>query len=204
MIWTVKSFVLLCLWLLQEGAHACTCGAAHPQQALCHADVVIKAKVVGVMDDGDIFTPIKYNIKQTKMFKGPNKNFDVIYTPSLCGVTLSKGIDYLISGRVKSNHTLHVNLCNFLEPWDKLTAAQRSNLVHRYEMGCGCKITYCTSVPCAISSPAECLWTDYLTEGVVFGSQSRHFACVKRNDGSCAWYRGAEYPKKKFMDIEEP
>ncbi|XP_051905557.1 metalloproteinase inhibitor 2-like [Hippocampus zosterae] len=208
---TVKSLVLplvlLCLWLLHEGAQACSCGAAHPQQGFCQADVVIKAKVVGVKADDDFFKPIKYSIKQTKMFKGPDKNFDAIYTAptsSLCGVTLAKGVEYLITGSLKSNNSLHITLCNFLEPWEKLTATQRNSLVQRYEMGCDCKITPCTSIPCTISSPAECLWTDYLTEKITNGKQARHFACIKRNDNSCAWYRGAELPKKKFMDIEDP
>ncbi|XP_077415340.1 metalloproteinase inhibitor 2-like [Vanacampus margaritifer] len=212
MSWTVKSFVLplvlLYLWRLQEGTQACSCGTTHPQQAFCQADVVIKAKVVGKKVDDDFFKPIKYDIKQTKMFKGPNKNFDAIYTAptsSLCGVTLAKGVEYLITGRLKSNSSsLHVNLCNFHEPWEKLSATQKKSLVQRYEMGCDCKITHCTSVPCAISSPAECLWTDYLTEKITNGKQAQHFACIKRNDGSCAWYRGAISPKKEFMDIEDP
>ncbi|WP_411024829.1 hypothetical protein, partial [Salmonella sp. s57610] len=60
------------------------------------------------------------------------------------------------------------------------------------------------SVPCAISDPAECLWTDWLMENSVQGPQGRHYTCIKRNDDSCAWYRGAAAPKKEFLDIEDP
>ncbi|XP_061702905.1 metalloproteinase inhibitor 2-like [Syngnathoides biaculeatus] len=200
----VLPLVLLCSW---KEAQGCSCAATHPQQAFCQADVVIKAKVVGGKADGDFIKPIKYDIKQTKMFKGPDKDFDAIYTAptsSLCGVTLAKGIEYLIAGRLESDGSLHVTLCNFLEPWDVLSATQKKSLVQRYQMGCDCKITRCTSVPCGISSPAECLWTDYLTEKMTNGKQARHFACIMRSDGSCAWYRGAASPKKEFMDIEDP
>lgn len=66
------------------------------------------------------------------------------------------------------------------------------------------QITHCTSIPCMISSPAECLWTDWVMEKTVNGEQAKHFACIKRSDDSCAWYRGAAPPKKDFLDIEDP
>lgn len=68
----------------------------------------------------------------------------------------------------------------------------------------GPQITRCTSIPCLISSPSECLWTDWVMEKAVYGQQAKHFACIKRSDDSCAWYRGAAPPKKDFMDIEDP
>lgn len=68
----------------------------------------------------------------------------------------------------------------------------------------GPQITRCTSIPCLISSPSECLWTDWVMEKAVYGEQAKHFACIKRSDDSCAWYRGVAPPKKDFMDIEDP
>lgn len=41
-------------------------------------------------------------------------------------------------------------------------------------------------------------------EKKVIGEQAKHFACIKRSDDSCAWYRGSAPPKKDFMDIEDP
>lgn len=66
------------------------------------------------------------------------------------------------------------------------------------------QITRCISIPCMISGPAECLWTDWVIEKTVNGEQAKHFACIKRSDDSCAWYRGAAQPKKDFLDIEDP
>lgn len=68
----------------------------------------------------------------------------------------------------------------------------------------GPQITRCTSIPCVISSPTECLWMDWVMENTVYGQQAKFFACIKRNDDSCAWYRGTTPPKKDFMDIEDP
>lgn len=59
-------------------------------------------------------------------------------------------------------------------------------------------------IPCYISSPDEFLWMDWVTEKNINGHQAKFFACIKRSDGSCAWYRGAAPPKQEFLDIEDP
>uniref|UniRef100_A0A3B4UDH8 Metalloproteinase inhibitor 2 n=1 Tax=Seriola dumerili TaxID=41447 RepID=A0A3B4UDH8_SERDU len=210
----VRSFEICSGAGVEEIAEACSCSPAHPQQAFCSADVVIRAKVVGQEEVdvgnniyGNPIKQIKYDIKQIKMFKGPSQNIDAIYTASssaVCGVTLeTNGKEYLITGKI-ADGKMHVTLCQLIEPWDTLTDTQKKSLVQRYEMGCDCKITHCTSIPCMISSPAECLWTDWVIEKTVNGEQAKHFACVKRSDDSCAWYRGAAPPKKDFLDIEDP
>lgn len=142
------------------------------------------------------------------MFKGPTQDVDAIYTaPSsaVCGVTLeTNGKEYLITGKLESDGTVHITLCDFIESWEATSATQKKSLTQRYEMGCDCKITRCISIPCMISGPAECLWTDWVIEKTVNGEQAKHFACIKRSDDSCAWYRGAAQPKKDFLDIEDP
>ncbi|XP_040919397.1 metalloproteinase inhibitor 2b [Toxotes jaculatrix] len=219
MTWTVSScfvtLAILFLWRVEEIAEACSCSPAHPQQAFCSADVVIRARVVGAQEVevgnniyGNPIKQIKYDIKQTKMFKGPNQDIDAIYTASssaMCGVTLeTSGKEYLITGRLEADGKMHITLCHFIEPWDALSDIQRKSLTQRYAMGCDCRITRCTTVPCVISSQAECLWTDWVFEKTVNGEQAKHFACIKRSDDSCAWYRGAAPPKKDFLDIEDP
>lgn len=99
---------------------------------------------------------------------------------------------------------MHVTLCDFIVPWDTLSTTQKKSLNHRYQMGCECKITRCPMTPCYISSVDECLWMDWVTEKSINGHQAKFFACIKRNDGSCAWYRGAAPPKQEFLDIEDP
>ncbi|XP_077355810.1 metalloproteinase inhibitor 2-like [Festucalex cinctus] len=207
--WTVKSFmlplVLLCSWWLEEGTQACSCVPRHPQQVFCQADVVIRALVVRRKADYDGYKPVKYVIKQTKMFKGPKRDFDAIYTESnsaACGVALETSVTYLLMGRLELDGSLHITLCDFFQPWMSLSFPRR-NLLRRYRLGCSCKITRCTSLPCGISSPAECLWTDFLPVKMASGEQAQNFACIKRSYGYCAWYRGARSSKNFFRGIKQ-
>ncbi|KAF7247426.1 Metalloproteinase inhibitor 2 [Varanus komodoensis] len=48
-------------------------------------------------------------------------------------------------------------------------------------------ISRCPSIPCYVSAQDECLWTDWVTEKNINGRQAKHYACIKRSDGSCAW-----------------
>ncbi|XP_003217099.1 metalloproteinase inhibitor 2 isoform X2 [Anolis carolinensis] len=207
---------LLLLGRMDRLADACSCSPVHPQQAFCNADVVIRAKAVSAkeVDSGnDIYgNPIKriqYEIKQIKMFKGPDQDIEFIYTaPSsaVCGVTLDVGgkKEYLIAGKSEGNGRMHITLCDFIVSWDSLSATQKKSLNQRYQMGCECKISRCPSIPCYVSAQDECLWTDWVTEKNINGRQAKHYACIKRSDGSCAWYRGVAPPKQEFLDIEDP
>lgn len=70
---------------------------------------------------------------------------------------------------------------------------------------CPCvQIVRCPSLPCEISSPDECLWTDLMIDKQVYGLQANHFACIKRADDSCSWYRGVSSLKKEFLDGGDP
>lgn len=212
----VAPLLLLFLCGAAEFAEACSCSPEHPQQAYCNADVVIRAKVVGrkeVVTGKDAYGyPIKmirYDIKQMKMFKGPEREIETIFTgpsSSLCGVSLESNDkkEYLITGKMDSNDTMRVNLCDYIESWESLSLTQKKSLGQRYQMGCDCKVVQCSNIPCSINDPIECLWTDWVVEGTVQGTQAQHYTCVKRNDSSCAWYRGSAPPKREFMDIEDP
>ncbi|XP_009879604.1 PREDICTED: metalloproteinase inhibitor 2 [Charadrius vociferus] len=86
---------------------------------------------------------------------------------------------------------MHITLCDLVSTWDSLSPTQKKSLNQRYQMGCECKISRCLSIPCFVSSSDECLWTDWAMEkNNVDGRQAKHYACIKRSDGSCAWYRG--------------
>uniref|UniRef100_A0A8C3G3L9 Metalloproteinase inhibitor 2 n=1 Tax=Cyclopterus lumpus TaxID=8103 RepID=A0A8C3G3L9_CYCLU len=200
-------FIFSLTTIVEEIAEACSCSPAHPQQAFCNSDV-----------GNERFTSYTYLQYESKCsvlclncqsFKGPAQDIDAIYTAptsAVCGVSLEhNGKEYLITGTTLTTFKYYAHhLCDFLEPWETLSATQKKSLTQRYEMGCECKITRCTSIPCMISSPAECLWTDWVIEKTVNGGQAKHFACIKRSDDSCAWYRGAALPKKDFLDIEDP
>ncbi|XP_026713681.1 metalloproteinase inhibitor 4 isoform X1 [Athene cunicularia] len=216
-----RTLLLSALLLLsprpEELAEGCSCAPAHPQQLICDSALVIRAKissekVVPASDDPlDTHKMIRYEIKQIKMFKGFEKLKDVqyVYTPfdsSLCGVKLEANNkkQYLLTGQILSDGKVLIHLCNYIEPWDDLSLSQKKSLNQRYQMGCGCKITTCYMVPCSITTPNECLWTDWLIERKLYGHQAKHYACIKRSDGTCSWYRGGPPPEKEFIDISEP
>uniref|UniRef100_A0A670HVN9 Metalloproteinase inhibitor 2 n=1 Tax=Podarcis muralis TaxID=64176 RepID=A0A670HVN9_PODMU len=148
----LASLAVLLLGRMDRLADACSCSPVHPQQAFCNADVVIRAKAVSEkeVDSGnDIYgNPIKriqYEIKQIKMFKGPDQDIEFIYTaPSsaVCGVTLdvTGKKEYLIAGKSEGNGKMHITLCDFIIPWDSLSATQKKSLNQRYQMGCECKV----------------------------------------------------------------
>ncbi|XP_060094280.1 metalloproteinase inhibitor 4 [Heteronotia binoei] len=211
------SLLLLLTLRIQELIEACSCAPAHPQQLICDSALVIRAKisnekVVPANDDPlDTHKMIQYEIKQIKMFKGFEKLKDVqyVYTPfdsSLCGVKLEANNkkQYLLTGQILNDGKVLIHLCNYIEPWDDLTLSQKKSLNQRYQMGCGCKISTCYTVPCSITTPNECLWVDWLIERKLYGHQAKHYACIKRNDGTCSWYRGGPLPEKEFIDMSEP
>ncbi|XP_057673626.1 metalloproteinase inhibitor 2-like [Corythoichthys intestinalis] len=197
MSWMMKvlvlPLVLLCLWQLQEGAQACRCAPKHPQEHFCRSDVVIRAKVGRVTVD-NVSRRLKYDIQLTETLKGPKLLFHAIYTPNslaACGVLLNedRGTEYLFMATLDHDGTLHISSCDFLEPWEALSATQK-NLLQHYQMGCDCKIKRCYSFPCGSSGPKQCWWVDFLLVRETHGEQAQNFACIKGKNGSCAWYRG--------------
>ncbi|KAK6312362.1 hypothetical protein J4Q44_G00180260 [Coregonus suidteri] len=193
MTWSVSScfitLVVLFLWRVEDIAEACRCAPVHLQQAFCSADVVIRAKVVGVT----VGSNTKYDIQQIKMFKGPDRVIHAIFTSSSsasCGVTLETNKEYLITGQLNTAGRMHIITCNFIQYWEDLSGTQKKSLTRRYQSGCDCTIIRCSSLPCPVSTPDECLWTDWLLEDGQSGPQAKNFACLKRSDGSCTWYRG--------------
>uniref|UniRef100_A0A4W5QHK2 Metalloproteinase inhibitor 2 n=1 Tax=Hucho hucho TaxID=62062 RepID=A0A4W5QHK2_9TELE len=160
MTWSMSSCVItlfvLFLWRVEDIAEACSCSPAHPQQlnhvSLSFALLVIRAKVVGkkVVEAGnDVYgntiKRIKYDIKQIKMFKGPDRDIDAIFTaPSsaVCGVTLETNgnEEYLFTGALETDGTMHVTLCDFIESWEAMSPTQKKSLTQRYESGCKCKV----------------------------------------------------------------
>ncbi|XP_030633723.1 metalloproteinase inhibitor 4-like [Chanos chanos] len=209
--------VLLLALGMEAPAEGCSCMPAHPQQHFCNSEIVIRAKVTGekIISPSNNSSPytkiIQYEIKLIKMFKGFDKVKDIqyVYTSvysSLCGVKLdaTNKVQYLLSGNMWSDGKVSIGLCDFIEPWDNLSLSQKKNLNYRYQMGCDCRIATCYSVPCSTTTDNECLWTDWLIDNSLSGEQARQYACIKRTDGSCSWYRGGPAPDKDFMDMSDP
>ncbi|KAI4873943.1 hypothetical protein NFI96_010852 [Prochilodus magdalenae] len=204
--WLCALLVLLVCGV-EERAEACSCSPVHPQQAFCNADIGAVLPLTIQSVHGNYFNKVGNYFN--KMFKGPDRDIDVIFTaPSsaVCGVTMETNgkKEYLISGKADGSGKMHVTLCDLIMPWESMSATQKKSLSQRYQMGCDCKISRCAAFPCIVSTPEECLWTDWVTEKIIHGRQSDHYACIKRGDGSCAWYRGSAPPKKEFLDNEDP
>ncbi|CAB1350141.1 unnamed protein product, partial [Coregonus sp. 'balchen'] len=98
---SVITLFVLFLWRVGDIAEACKCPTPNLQLAFCNADVVIRAKVIGVqLVSGNIH---KYDIKQIKMFKGPDRVIHAVFTassPAACGVTLQINKEYLFIGAI--------------------------------------------------------------------------------------------------------
>uniref|UniRef100_A0A672NEA1 Metalloproteinase inhibitor 3 n=1 Tax=Sinocyclocheilus grahami TaxID=75366 RepID=A0A672NEA1_SINGR len=201
-------FSLVCL--MYQASDACSCAMSHPQDAYCHSDIVIRAKVVGkkLLNDGP-FGTLRYTVKQMKMYKGFDKiqHVQYIYThdsESMCGVKFDiNKYQYLITGRVHDGK-LYTGLCNFNERWERLSLAQKKGINHRYQLGCNCRIKPCHYLPCFVTSKNECLWTDMLSHFGFPGYQSRHYACIQQKEGYCSWYRGMSARDKLVINTTDP
>lgn len=79
---------------------------------------------------------------------------------STCGVHLKPGKLYVISGRVVSLRA-HVNLCSFVQRWDKITKRQRKGLKLMYRHGCSCSIRMCSKYGRCKKTKDGCNWTTF-------------------------------------------
>ncbi|KAL7989532.1 hypothetical protein Chor_012198 [Crotalus horridus] len=104
----------------------------------------------------------------------------------------AKSVAYVLVGTPQYNSGIYV--------------ATSLHMDHHFAMICllHMPISRCPFIPCYVSAQDECLWTDWVTEKNINGRQAKHYACIKRSDGSCAWYRGVAPPKQEFLDIEDP
>uniref|UniRef100_A0A8D0BFG9 Metalloproteinase inhibitor 1 n=1 Tax=Salvator merianae TaxID=96440 RepID=A0A8D0BFG9_SALMN len=200
----VYGFLAVSVFLISfllDSAAACMCAPDHPQTRFCRADVVIRARFMGVTETyvNSIFgTPmplLQYEIKTTKVYKSPEDMQDIrfLYTSTMenfCGY-IHKGPlkeEYIIEGRLNSNR-VHISLCSFIQPWNQLSAAQKQGLSSDYMKGCSCNIETCSSMPCEIHSSEQCLWTDQITSKEWNGHQAQQLACLPRTEDStiCTW-----------------
>ncbi|XP_078061825.1 metalloproteinase inhibitor 4-like [Mustelus asterias] len=200
----IFGFLVVGLVLLgvDQQAEACSCGPAHPQQAYCQADVVIKGKIIGskviAMDnssDPNAFQWIRYEVQQQKMFKGLEKleRVEYVYTPRaefVCGMVLhpeEMNEDYILTGTMSTDGKIYINICSFNRPWSQLTSAQQTSLEGRYQAGCQCTVIPCLSLPCGVTADNQCLWTDGILTGNWNGTQSQRFTCSMKDSGLCRW-----------------
>uniref|UniRef100_A0A3P8S447 Metalloproteinase inhibitor 4 n=1 Tax=Amphiprion percula TaxID=161767 RepID=A0A3P8S447_AMPPE len=188
-----------------EVVEGCSCYPAHPQQLFCSAEIAYTVLHMFVS------CSLRAACLYVQMFKGFDKAKDIqyVYTPvfsSLCGVKLDSNnkAGYLLSGSMWSDGRISIGQCDLVESWDNLSLSQKKNLNYRYQMGCECRINTCYTVPCASTGDNECLWTDWLLDNSLNGEQARQYACIRRSDTTCSWYRGGPPPEKDFLDMTDP
>eukprot|EP00063_Salmo_salar_P066503 XP_014041338.1 PREDICTED: metalloproteinase inhibitor 2-like [Salmo salar] len=99
--------------------------------------IVIRAKVVGVKAASG---NTHYDVQQIKMFKGPNQDIHVIFTGGPCHAFLETNKEYLFTGRLNTDGTVHVIMCDFIQSWEALSDTQMRSLTLRYQSGCDCKV----------------------------------------------------------------
>lgn len=108
-----------------------------------------------------------------------------------------------------SSETLHEThtsgVSNFLPlvP-DGLMCSQPNPLITLIRMCSSPQINTCYTVPCVSAGENECLWTDWLLDNSLNGEQARQYACIRRSDTTCSWYRGGPPPEKDFLDMTDP
>uniref|UniRef100_A0A3Q0SNA9 Metalloproteinase inhibitor 4 n=1 Tax=Amphilophus citrinellus TaxID=61819 RepID=A0A3Q0SNA9_AMPCI len=206
--------VCLGLWVLlllgagmEEVVEGCSCHPAHPQQLFCSAEIGNWTH----FRSRKLFCSFLPACPCIQMFKGFDKAKDIqyVYTPvfsSLCGVKLDSNnkAGYLLSGSMWSDGRISIGQCDLVESWDNLSLSQKKNLNYRYQMGCECRINTCYTVPCASTGENECLWTDWLLDNSLNGEQARQYACIRRSDTTCSWYRGGPPHEKDFLDMSDP
>uniref|UniRef100_A0AAZ3PHA2 Metalloproteinase inhibitor 2 n=1 Tax=Oncorhynchus tshawytscha TaxID=74940 RepID=A0AAZ3PHA2_ONCTS len=172
------TLVVLFLWQIEDIAEACRCAPVHLQQAFATQ------------------TSVRTFCWLLSMFKGPDRVIHAIFTSSSasCGVTLKSPVH--LPGSLNTDGSMGIGMCNFIRYWDDLNGTQKKSLTQRYRTGCACKIIRCSSLPCPVSAPDECLWTDWLLNHGQSGPQAKYSACLMSFDGSCYWYRGMDPSKK--------
>ncbi|XP_067287745.1 metalloproteinase inhibitor 2-like [Pseudorasbora parva] len=187
--------LLLCVCVCLS--ESCTCDSGHPQEYFCSSDIVMRAEVTGEKiipedDNRGGMREIQYEIKVIKVFKGSDKIKQIqhVYTSvmsSVCGTKLDH-TQYLLSGNIMSDK-FSVTLCDYTKRWDSLSLMMKNNFKYRYQMGCDCKIFFCTEGrPCPSSRENECVltgWSSWI---------DNEQACIRHSDGSCSWFTGTDTP----------
>lgn len=130
------------------------------------------------------------------VFQGNNKVVEVLKagnlsTPmsdSLCGVDLTPGSTYVLSGRLVHGKA-YVQLCDMVERWDQVSRRQRKGLRLLYRQSCQCEVVMGMPHP-GYPVPSDlCLWyTQPWRKGFENEDcQASHAICMQQPAGHCGW-----------------
>ncbi|XP_055699688.1 tissue inhibitor of metalloproteinase [Phlebotomus papatasi] len=199
----IKNIFIFCviaffgLALLPTSTEACSCAPEHPQTQICNAEFAIIARVLGRY--------IRYANKQVvyklqvwKTYKAKDREpqdlkVRRIVTSSMsdssCGVNLKPGKTYAIAARRS-----HINICDFVKEYKKLTVVERRGIAMAYKKGCSCEIQPCFTNNCP---PMEgtCNWS------FMSPCETNYGVCIPSRgtftpDGKptkCHWKRSSPY-----------
>ncbi|XP_013879206.1 metalloproteinase inhibitor 2 isoform X3 [Austrofundulus limnaeus] len=102
---------------------------------LCNSEAVISVSVIGKkeVDNGAM---IKYSVHAIQVYKGPVGGIDAVYSPLGCAVDLQADwTQYVITGGLEADGTVHITSCNFIKRWDELSDDEL-NLLKNYQNSC--------------------------------------------------------------------
>lgn len=190
---------------------SCVCMPAHPQNAFCNSDFVIKVTITSkrqyslvknyqqYIDMG--LPPLQiafYNITVMKIFKGQSNIQHLLRegtppkavvhtTPNeganSCSLLLRKGGIYLLGGRL-DREKMMLSKCDFNNEWH-LLSEQIMNGVHgAYE--CHCTVATCVDGYCDYNS--SCQWD-------VADECSSKYRMCGRSGSECSWISDDQYTK---------
>lgn len=189
---------LLVMWLLAAAgaglSQACSCHKRHPQEHFCSADFVVLAQVKRIVTDRSEWSRA-YKVRIKKEFKVTAKgrvalSYGRILTPahaSTCGIRLKPGRRYLLTGNIRGGKPW-INLCNWSQDWDRMTAIQRKGFRRLYQRGCDCKVVEChwwSKCPPPATSQAACTWST--ASDWPLDCQQLHAICWRNAQGQCRW-----------------
>ena len=163
-------------------------------------------------EDEIIFGLNYYNSYITKIFKGEKilrkivlpenqtSSFNPLYQKAMlftasssgtCGVTLRKGVKYLLTGSVTRGR-VEISICDWVAPFYTLSRLQKFGIKGGYD--CSCKLDECPDGKPLCEMPSnKCEWNRR------FGTNLTELACdlehrmCKSIKGKCLWFEDAHY-----------
>ncbi|XP_078369476.1 metalloproteinase inhibitor 4-like [Oculina patagonica] len=185
----------------------------HPQERFCLADFAVRAIVLpgNQTTEGYKLNRV-YDLKILKVYKGRDKlhnrtedirangeNFTAngeigffakAYTVA---VALKSSIKYLLAGSIKMEK-IQLNSGSWIQPWPKVTLAQRAGIRGIYAQNCQCQITPCFGIPGCDQLLKGCNVYQYELHEFYHGCEWLYSYCLKNSEATaCSWHETAAY-----------
>eukprot|EP00794_Sanderia_malayensis_P005542 gene5542-6227_t len=214
---TFTASVVALFYLMQFAATissaATLCLPRHPQDAVCKASFVLKAKVVDtdwVPDEelqsktssrSNVFRQKIIRVEVRKVLKGrdvvnatKHSQLSILYT-SIASTDLKVGQTYALTGW-NFGRVLMMGLCDWHSIWDEMSPTQKLGIEKSfYRMFCACKIKNCFGFSCNLSQKSVRSCTLPIVESEC---RSKSNICVGWK-GQCQWMNPGNRDQKACL-----